>query len=297
MAEKLTELAPLQSDPEIGALLPNADAVLEKYRTTPPLPDILYHYTSLDAAIAILQTRKMRCSNVVYANDPAEATYGQSVLDEVAKTDPTLKLQGLRSALAELDSYIVSFSGDGDLLPQWRAYCRNGRGVSVGVDAQVLRRRPTLILARVIYDSAEQRQFVTDMMDVFRQPLLSARGNTVRLRHLLDTLGLYLVIVRSALKSQTYESEREYRLFDVLPADRSSLQTHLAFRASGGMVVPYFEADLSASKAENATQPFSEVRVGPCLDATLIERSLKTLAIQEGLTFAVKPSAVKMRCE
>ncbi len=297
MAEKLTELAPYESDPEVAALLPRADEVLESYRSTPPLPDTLYHYTSLDAAIHILKHRKMWCSNVVYTNDPAEATYGQDVLDDVAKTDRDLKLQGLREVLAELDCYITSFSGDADLLPQWRAYCRNGRGVAIGVDAGVLRRRPSLILARVIYEKRQQRQFVTDMMDVFRQPLLAARYDKARRRRLMDALGLYLVIVRSALKSDTYESEREYRLFDVLSSDRSVHTTQLAFRASGGVVIPYFEADLTASTSESASQPFREVRVGPCLDAGLIKRSLKTFAIHENLTFVVKPSEVSMRCE
>ena len=297
MAEKLTELRPLETDPEIAPILPAADSVLEKHRTTPALPETLYHYTSLDAAVQILRSRKMWCSNVVYANDPAEATYGHSVLDDVAKTDPHLKLQGLRSVLAELDCYIASFSGDGDLLPQWRAYCRNGRGVALGVDAQVLRQRGSLILARVIYKPAEQRQFVTDMMDVFRQPLLSAAGNASLLSRLVETLGLYLVIVRSALKSETYESEREYRLFDVLPADRSAHSTALGFRASGGMVIPFFEADLTASTSEAAGQPFREVRVGPCLDVPLLQRSLKTFAVQEQLRFSVTQSNVRMRCE
>jgi hypothetical protein len=297
MPEKLGELEPLESDPEVAGLISRADEVLENYRTTPPLPDVLYHYTSLDAAIHILEERKMWCSNAAYANDPAETAYAQAILDDVAKTDSDLKLEGLRSVLAELDCYVTSFSGDGDLLPQWRAYCRNGRGVAVGVDANVLRRRSRLILARVIYDQAMQRQFVIDMMDVFRQPLLSARGDEIRLRRLMDPLGLYLVIVRSILKSETYESEQEYRLFDVLPADRAAHNTQLTFRASGGLAVPHFDADLIDSKAENAAQPFREIRVGPCLDATLIARSLKTFAIQEGLTFSVKPSEVRMRCD
>jgi hypothetical protein len=286
----------IESDPEAKTLLERADEVLERYRTTPPLPEILYHYTSLDASIHILRDRKMWCSNVVYANDPAELVYSQGVLDEVAETDADLKLEGLRSVLGDLDCFITSFSGDGDLLPQWRAYCRNGRGVAIGVASRVFRQRSSLLFARVIYDRPEQRKFVTDMMDVFRGSLLSARGDRPRLRRLMGVLGMYLVIVRSALKSDTYESEREYRLFDVLPADRASHNVQLEFRASGGIVVPYFYADLTASGAENASQPFRDIRVGPCLDHSLIARSLNTLAIQESLTFSVSPSKVRMRC-
>jgi hypothetical protein len=287
----------MERDPEVKTLIGRADEVLEKYRTIPPLPEALYHYTSLDAAIHIIQDRKMWCSNVVYANDPAEAVYGQGILDDVAETDADLRLQGLRSVLEELDCYVTSFSGDGDLLPQWRAYGLNGRGVAVGVDANVLRSRPSLVFARVIYDAKTQRQFVTDMMDVFRKALLSARGDSPRLRRLMDALAMYLLIVRSALKSDSYESEREYRLFDVLPADRAAHNVHLDFRASGRMVVPYFKVDLAASNAKNAAQQFRDLRAGPCLDHVLIERSLKTLAIQEGLTFSVTPSSVRMRCD
>ncbi len=287
----------LEKDSEVETLIKMADMVLDHYRTTPFLPPVLYHYTSLEAALHILERRKMWCSNVVYANDPAEAVYGQGVLDEIAKTDPDLKLEGLRTVLEELDCYATSFSAEGDLLPQWRAYCRNGRGVAVGVDAAVLRKRSSLILARVIYDPKTQRQFVTDIIDIFRQAVLSARGNEPRLGRLVGALGLYLVIVRSALKTETYESEHEYRLFDVLPADRAAHNVQLAFRASGGLILPHFDADLTASNAENAAQPFREIRIGPCLDSALITRSLKTLAIQEGLIFTVSSSQVRMRCE
>src|SRR5437763_16514326 len=99
----------MESDPEVKTLLERADEVLERYRTMPALPEILYHYTSLDAAVHILHDRKMWCSNVVYANDPAEAVYSQSVLDEVAETDADLKLEGLRSVLGDLDCYVTSF--------------------------------------------------------------------------------------------------------------------------------------------------------------------------------------------
>lgn len=292
-----TEPTDLDEDPEVKALNEKADAVLEQYRTTPPLPEVLYHYTSLDAALLIIPERTMWCSNVVYANDPAEATYSHGVLDEVADTDRQLRLQGLRAVLTELDCYAISFSAAGDLLPQWRAYCRNGRGVAIGVDTDVLRRRSKLILMRVVYDRSEQRQFVKDMMDVFRAAILSARTNTARLSRLMDALAMYLVIVRSALKSSTYDSEREYRLFDVLPADRAHHGTQLDFRVSGAVVVPYFKVLLTKSNAANAAQPFHDVRTGPCLDYRIIARALETLGVQEGLTFSTTASTVQMRCD
>ncbi|PYQ26981.1 MAG: hypothetical protein DMF56_21765 [Acidobacteria bacterium] len=133
-------------DDELMTIEAAADAVLANYRDVPPVPPIVYHYTSLAAALKIIETGKLWGSNLRYSNDPSEAEYGKHLLDDVLNQDRHLSLQGLRKGIAELDTYAVSLSADGDLLPQWRAYCRNGRGVAVGVEFDTLRQRQSMIL-------------------------------------------------------------------------------------------------------------------------------------------------------
>lgn len=273
-----------------------ADTVLAKYRDDPPIPSRVYHYTSLDAAMKVIESGKVWCSNLRYSNDPSEAEYGRGLLDKVLDADPDLKLDGLRSGIANLDTYAIAFSAEGDLLPQWRAYCRNGRGVALGVDFDTLHQRQSMVFMRVIYDEDEQRQYITDMLDVFRAPLLAARDNDFKLDPLVRDLAGYLAIIRSAMKSTAYESEREYRLLDLLPRELEGHKQDLQFRVTGGAVVPYLVADLTHSSGASAAEPIRELKVGPCLDHDLIAASFTLYRSQTGRNTDVSRSNVSMRC-
>jgi hypothetical protein len=154
-----------------------------------------------------------------------------------------------------------------------------------------------MIFLRVLYEPTEQRRFVTDMLDVFRQALLSARRDQEKLEEILPPLALYLGTIRSALKSATYESEQEYRLLNMLPVILEEPHPRLHFRVGGGSVVPYLIANLSQSKHGDVEEPIGGIRVGPCLDATLMESSLRLLASQYGRNLPVSTSDVSMRCE
>lgn len=284
-----------KADDEIERLSASADAVLWKYRDAPSIPELVYHYTTVDTATTIALTRKVWCSNVTYSNDPAEGEYGKELLDEVVPRDRDFRFDGLRKVIAGLQTYAASFSAAGDVLPQWRAYCRNGRGVAIGVDSEVLKRRTSMIFMRVLYDRNEQEQIVKDMLDVFRAPVLSSHSDTARLKELVGRLALYMVIVRSVLKNPAYESEREYRLFDVLPAEEPNPELH--FRTTAMSAIPYLIADLSASAGENAAQPVRDIKLGWCLDSGLLSGSLKLFARQNALGFDVTRSRIRMRCD
>ncbi len=287
----------VEPDSELLAVINAADSVLWKYRDQQPQPSMLFQYTSLEAALQIIETRTVWCSNLRYSNDPSEATYGKDLLDDIMTKDTDLKLEGLRKVIAELDPYAASFSADDDLLPQWRAYCRNGRGVAIGASFETLRDNKSMIFVRVVYDPAEQRRFITDMLNVFRTSLLSARHDQTRLAAILHKLALYLATIRSALKSNAYDSEKEYRLLNLLPNRLDEPHSGLNFRVSGGSIVPFLSADLSQSRHGNIPEPIRSVRLGPCLDASLVEASLRLFGDQTGRTLQVTRSKVSMRCE
>ncbi len=284
-------------DSEIQALASTADAVLDRYRAKPETPSVLYHYTSIDAAVEIASSRTIWCSNVAFSNDPSEADYGRKFLDEIVPKDKILNLRGLRQVINGLDCYAASFSAEGDLLPQWRAYCRNGRGIAVGIGTNELRHRQSMLFMRVLYDPDEQEQIIRDLLDVFRPALVAASNNTERLKELMQPLAIYLVIARSVLKSRSYESEREYRLYDTLPKKLPEPHKGLQFRTSGGALIPFLIADLTATSSPFAQQPVRDLVVGPCLDYERLSASLDLLKVQKNRQFNVTPSTVSMRCE
>jgi hypothetical protein len=263
-------------------------------------PPIVYHYTSLDTAIKILDSREMWCANVAFSNDPSEGTYGQEVIADVCAHDPDLKMEGAQKLVADnLDGYAVSFSSEPNELTQWRAYCSNGRGVAIGIDTGVLSQRKTVTFSHVEYEPERQKAIVQSLLDLFRAPLLSARSqrDDDRIHRLAYVLTLSFVIVRAMLKNSAYHSEKEYRLLDALPKDPAEHSTTLKTFQRGEFFVPFFPVDLRASSAPGADQPVRDVWLGPCLDVPSATAAIEATAAYVAQAFPIHVSTVPMRCE
>jgi hypothetical protein len=284
------------ADPEMIRLNAEVDQVINDHRRA-DMPKRVFHYTSLPAALEIVASKQLWCSNTRYSNDPSEADYGQKLIEQVIRRDPHFRLSGLLQTIRQTESYATSFSADPDLLPQWRAYCLNGRGVAVGVGTDTLLKRKALILMRVEYSRLGQFALVRSMLDVFRPAVLAAAGNRARLGQLLERLALGLIVVRAALKNRYYESEHEYRLVDAVPNNPYARAADIKFRATLTAVVPYLIADLTHSSSEARREPIEEVRVGPCLSYQLVASAFELYCHKHRRQFQITKSRVRMRCE
>jgi hypothetical protein len=114
---------------------------------------LLYHYTTLDGLIGILDTDCLRATHIRYMNDSKEFINALEHLDDIVNELPPVLRPGLKSFMSSVlpfidgrnSAYIISFTDDnaqqtspnqcpGDRLSQWRAYSSNGKGVSMGFD-------------------------------------------------------------------------------------------------------------------------------------------------------------------
>jgi hypothetical protein len=114
---------------------------------------LLYHYTSIDGLMGILDSDCLRATHIRYMNDSEEFINAFEHLDSIVDELPPPVRQGLKSFMKSVlphvdgrySAYIISFTDDetqqaspsnspGDRLSQWRAYSGNGRGVSLGFD-------------------------------------------------------------------------------------------------------------------------------------------------------------------
>ncbi len=285
------------ADTEETKALKAAAAKLLTNSTAESRPAIVYHYTSLDTAVKILNSFEMWCTNMAFS-DPSEGVYGESVIDGVCTRDSDLFLAGARKLVAdEIDGYATSFSADPDELTQWRSYCSNGRGVAIGIDTEVLSKRTQVVFSHIEYDRTRQEKLVKDILNLFRMRMLSARSRPPRLRRLTYVLTLSFVILRAMMKDPSYHSEREYRLLDALPKNPKRHSTRLEHFPRGSQSVPFFRIDLRASTAAGAAQPVREVWVGPCLDFANSEAQLKNSSAYRAQPFRITPSSVPMRCD
>lgn len=118
---------------------------------------LLYHYTSQDGFLGILDSDSLRATHIKYMNDSNEfidaLEHLGGLIDEFDETLRPILKKFMESTLAGFSqAYVISFTDDeeqlittdqmpGDRLSQWRAYSGGGRGVSLGLDYQHLDRR------------------------------------------------------------------------------------------------------------------------------------------------------------
>lgn len=269
------------------------DFIYDEYRSFEPLPSVVYHYTSLAAMIDICQSGVIRCSNIRFSNDPAEVSYGHDLVEGlIRKRFRGIPFDALFRTMAKMDYYAASFSAAPDSLPQWRAYCANGRGVAIGFNSDVFARHEHLIFGRVEYERLRQEQFVNRVLDLYEPRIAEAEGDTASVARHVAEIGETLVIIAGLLKDEAYASEHEYRAFVTQPRVRQFQSYDVKFRATAGSVVPFLEF----SFADAAMPPVTEVMIGPCLDPAVTAPSIEAFLEQ---TFSVPPcvtrAAVKMR--
>jgi hypothetical protein len=122
------------------------------------LDPVLYHYTTLDALLSIVQHSALWATHIRYMNDTSE----QNVLWNLLRKGAERRLQDQqcpnREWLTEVlqvtenprqtDVFAVCFSKDGgNRLSQWRGYSQ-GRGVSIGFDISKLQQHCGAFCAR-----------------------------------------------------------------------------------------------------------------------------------------------------
>jgi hypothetical protein len=111
----------------------------------------LFHYTSTDGLIGILSRGEIWASSIRHLNDASEFvhTLGLAELSssnvlanpEYHALDRYLieTLRFSHEVLPDTSRYVASFSKEGDLLSQWRGYCRAGAGYSIGFSVEALK--------------------------------------------------------------------------------------------------------------------------------------------------------------
>lgn len=98
------------------------------------VPKTLYHYTSVDALVSIVHTKRLRASNIRFLNDRTESQrLRESVVEILQKRVSGFEEQEVIRTIVNLlehhskrSDFVVSLSEKSDLLSQWRAYCPPG---------------------------------------------------------------------------------------------------------------------------------------------------------------------------
>lgn len=268
--------------------------------------EMLYHYTTPDALIGIIQNRELWATNALYMNDSEELLHGLDIarrlIGDVAKEAGTdLAKQKANWLLQDLSitgpdhsmpTYVVSFSEVPDLLSQWRAYCRGG-GFAIGfrrdlLDDYLEDQVDYVELKKCEYDTTYQELDIKQIIDIYAKPWLfdpqsenfGDGGRDGGKRFVVSgEFQWKLATVVDYVKNYAFREECEWRISTRPEAVRET-RDEVCYRARGSMIIPYIKIklpDKPAQYQEMALWRTSEIIVGPTRFPERSEKSVRML--------------------
>ncbi len=268
------------------------------------MEDFLYHYTSRSGLLGIIESKTIWASNIHYLNDYTEflLAIDQTKLMVRNPSDQNNKLlvalynkiESELEAISRMHVFAVSFSADGDVLSQWRGYCPNGQGYSIGFSKSIianLAAQQGFTFKPCIYDWKEQRRIISEPLKR-AEDLLSRDSTSPDIVNKAATgfISEFLQIA-PLLKDSVFYQEHEWRLFSYIPSTDNRCKT----REGATAIIPYVEFCLD----KNASLPMTEVVVGPGQpgrDKELALSAVGLLLSQNGFKErCVKPSRIPYR--
>ncbi len=237
---------------------------------------ILFHYTGFDSLLSITRTKELWATNIHYLNDYEEFKNALSIAKQRIKTtqakqnkETTQFLDQISSridAIETLNLHIVSFTANGDLLSQWRAYCPNG-GVSVGFrydDLQELAQKNKFSIRKCIYDEKSKNEIIKEVVDMHLE--FYKEGEDANM--LINGFITVLATIAPCFKNQAFEEEQEWRL---VSEPISVNDPNVDIRARTDMMFPYFRFSLDGlpEKKRKTNLSFDRFIIGPSANSEL----------------------------
>ncbi len=248
----------------------------------------LYHYTDLNAVHSILDTHKIRMTDIRFLNDKTEYLQGINILREAAADIFSgnddyypgfveAATEWLPKIFNELENfqyateamYVASFSRSEDTLSQWRSYGM----FAVGLDEDLLTEelnsnKIDCIECHYVFDSNDAIDRANDLL---HEQALSQINDFWLLEDpqnhnstLYDDLKEVVSLLATTFKHSCFSEEHEVRLVKKTEADAENIQ----FRVKNNLLIPFFELELSP-------EVFTCIRIGPLERQELVEQTLE----------------------
>ncbi|TWT04429.1 DUF2971 domain-containing protein [Planococcus sp. CPCC 101016] len=236
----------------------------------------LYHYTSLNSLMGMIETNRLWMSKGTFLNDSSELVYFSGVLKNVISKMVipekvslwNLFTEKLEKALdhfmkeiveSGFEVYIFSMSQTEDSLALWYNYAR-GDGYNIGFSAADLLGKVSAhpdssaaLHGFVVYNKQEQEAVLTNfLLDSFE--LVSGYEAEQVAAALPNHFFSMIVSCAIFFKDTSFKSEEEYRIAIIGGGKEDD---KVKFRARHGVIIPYIEVEFEERL------PISHITIGP----------------------------------
>lgn len=278
----------------------------------PDPPPILYHYTSPAGLKGIVEEESLRCSSVHHLSDAEEISYA---LNEARPflTEIQHELRGqhefegeislldrMTETLGDIEDqwvFVGSFSAHGNQLSQWRAYCPDQGGYSIGFDGERLAALAAVQgfdLVECVYTSRdywpELERLVLNTLEAYRTGRNKDQPEDELESECVNYFRAHLARLASQVKHPSFEEEDEWRLVSAPYVDALYA---LEFREGASFLVPYIGFPMAVNyeleavdvdfESDDLRLPISEIIVGPTPHPEVARLSAHMLCNQAGV--------------
>ncbi|EIJ82183.1 hypothetical protein PB1_04585 [Bacillus methanolicus PB1] len=251
----------------------------EIIRNTNQTKKVLYHYTSLDRFMGMIESNNLWMSKGNFLNDSSELIYIEKVANDTINklenriiekygnsgTDAIIRndfIKQLKVAIGkfihditidDFEVYVLSLTQNQDSLTLWYHYSK-GDGYNIGFSTEALIDRMNevkkriehefnIFYGKVFYDKDQQEKMLMEAL-IRSFDCVYQFKDRFSFEEMAENLyhHFFLVITSFSIffKHESFRNEEEYRIALTRRRDRKQ-ETEVLFRARNGIVIPYIQ--------------------------------------------------------
>lgn len=243
----------------------------------------IYHYTSKESFLKIIENKSLFATDIRFLNDGMEVNMVSKILNSLMNEDNEIKevfdkfdIFDFYETFKGVGTYVISFSGKKDDLNQWRCYASNATGICIEFNAEELlgylkqnkcdSGHLNFELQKCVYDAEAQKSIIKKLILDYK----NKSSNEKNIPHLISELLKY----SAYFKDNTFESEDEYRII-VTTSDKTTRKTLLR----RNLYISYYEVkieDSSKCPTDECEHPWlGNVIIGPNNPLSVIDSDNK----------------------
>ena len=284
--------------PSLDTKLGTADNIPKSLLIDPALfsvPPVLYHYTSLTGLLGMVASGHIWATNIFYLNDTSESRQIWNFVRQRLEKRREMADGSTRERLTRIieatekqhhlsTDFVACLSEEGDSLGQWRAYCPDSLGVSIGFDSRALWSQwvadPEGGESAFVGHQLCKIRYLPDRSDASLDEeidcILEQSDHFFKLFPVEQALFGWLALMSSRYKHESFREEKEWRVLMMKP---HKPMPHQRFRVGKSSLIPYIEVELNRD-LNHALLPdyfIREVCICPTLDKNLAKDAVERL--------------------
>ena len=283
---------------------------LKEYFSNSPPYSPLFHYTSQQGFMGIIENKEIWATQIQYMNDAKELHYAFELANDFLykKSNSGSHISALGNALdvanrqnwliklgrdtLDIDllkrdlnkswgafevfvSFVFSLSEKKDLLSQWRGYCPKGGGFSIGFELKTIwdgSIRKDYQISKCIYKREQQEELIEKIFDEAIREMKGSDPEDPDDTIFQNAVRKCIINFNDLAPILKHPAFEEEQEWRIISPRYKSTDPNIEYRPGNSLLVPFIKIPLSD---KHKSLPISEIYVGPTQHQELSKNSVK----------------------